>query len=69
MEVTPDAASYVLADDGPPVEIRHHGDPVTVTAAPPQTRPIAALPARPRPLQPPGREPWLRTRPDAAGRP
>jgi alpha,alpha-trehalose phosphorylase len=69
VEVTPDAASYVLADDGPPVEIRHHGDPVTVTAAPPQTRPIAALPARPRPLQPPGREPWLRTRPDAAGRP
>ena len=58
-EVTQSSASYVLADDGSPIEIRHHDDPVTVTAGRPQPRPIPPSPVRPRPAQPPGREPRL----------
>ena len=49
-------ATYALADDEP-LKILHHGQPVTLTAGTPQTRPIPAAPSRPRPSQPPGREP------------
>ena len=53
VEVKPEAASYLLDGDGPPLEIMHHGEPVTVTAGQPVSRPIPAivsprhLPSRP----------------------
>ena len=56
VEVTQKAARYVLAD-GEPLEILHHGSTVKLLADKPQSQAIAALPARPRPSQPPGREP------------
>ena len=56
VEVTHANARYALAD-GNPLQISHHGHPVTLTAKNPQTRPIPAAPSRPRPSQPPGREP------------
>ena len=42
---------------GKPLEILHHGETVHLSAGKPQVRPIPAAPARPRPRQPPGREP------------
>ncbi len=60
VSVLPAEASYVLDDPGPPLEIEHHGRPVSVTHEQPQFRPIPDLPARPRPAQPPGREPQRR---------
>ena len=60
VKVLPAEASYVLDDDGPALEIEHHGQPVSVTHDAPQSRPIPDLPARPRPAQPPGREPQRR---------
>jgi alpha,alpha-trehalose phosphorylase len=56
-----DSASYALAD-GPTLDIRHHGQLITLAAGTPQTRPIPSQPALPRPKQPPGREPGRRTR-------
>jgi alpha,alpha-trehalose phosphorylase len=56
VEVTRDAARYVLAD-GEPMKILHHGEEVNLVAGKPQVRPVPAAPARPRPGQPPGREP------------
>jgi alpha,alpha-trehalose phosphorylase len=56
VEVTPAEARYSLAD-GEPLEIRHHGAKVTVSVGKPQVRPVPVAPARPRPSQPPGREP------------
>ncbi len=56
VEVTPAEARYSLAD-GEPLEILHHGGKVTVSAGKPQARPVPVAPARPRPSQPPGREP------------
>jgi hypothetical protein len=55
-QVTHPEATYTLADSDP-LEILHHGQPVNVSAGKPQTRPIPAAPSRPRPSQPPGREP------------
>jgi trehalose/maltose hydrolase-like predicted phosphorylase len=49
-------ARYVLAD-GDPLDIVHHGQPVSLSAAKPQIRPIPPASPRPRPSQPPGREP------------
>jgi alpha,alpha-trehalose phosphorylase len=57
-EVTPGSASYVLADDGSPIEITHHGEAVTVTTKP-QSFIIGPPPA--------GREPRAAGRP--GGRP
>ena len=59
VEVNHASARYLL-EDGEPLEIGHHGDPVKLTAGVPQERPIAAIPVRPRPRQPPGREPAAR---------
>jgi alpha,alpha-trehalose phosphorylase len=56
VEVTHEAARYVLAD-GDPLEIVHHGTMLTLSADKPQSHAIPAAPARPRPSQPPGREP------------
>jgi alpha,alpha-trehalose phosphorylase len=56
VEVTHAEASYTLAD-GDPLTIMHHGQTVSLRAGKPQAMPIPAAPARPRPSQPPGREP------------
>ena len=56
VEVTHAEARYSLAD-GDPLEILHHGEPVSLPAGKPQARPIPAAPPRPRPSQPPKREP------------
>ncbi len=56
VEVTHPEARYALAD-GDPLEILHHGEKVSLSSGKPQVRPILAVPSRPRPSQPPGREP------------
>jgi alpha,alpha-trehalose phosphorylase len=56
VEVTGQTASYELAE-GEPLRIMHHGGKVQLQAGKPQVRPVPAAPARPRPSQPPGREP------------
>jgi len=56
VEITHAAATYTLAD-GDPLDIMHYGQPVSLAAGKPQGRPIPAAPSRPRPSQPPGREP------------
>ncbi|HEY5352429.1 MAG TPA: glycosyl hydrolase family 65 protein [Streptosporangiaceae bacterium] len=68
VEVIPGRVTYLLDGDGPPLEITHYGAPVTVTAGQPETRDILPLPARPRPSQPPGREPAGRSNAEPAGR-
>ncbi|MGO9220342.1 MAG: glycosyl hydrolase family 65 protein, partial [Streptosporangiaceae bacterium] len=57
VEVMPGNATYILDGEGPPLEITHYGTPVTVAPGQPETRDTPALPVRPRPSQPPGREP------------
>ena len=56
VEVTHETATYSVTD-GHPLEILHYGEKVHVSAEKPQTRPLQAVPARPRPSQPRGREP------------
>jgi alpha,alpha-trehalose phosphorylase len=52
-------ARYELLD-GAALELTHHGEPLTLTApGVTETRTIPPAPARPRPDQPPGREPPL----------
>ena len=60
VQVGKNQATYRLPEGSGPLDIRHHGTPVTVRAGHPQTMPIPPLPARPRPGQPPGREPVKR---------
>jgi alpha,alpha-trehalose phosphorylase len=60
-EVTHTDATYSLGD-GDPLEILHYDEKVRLSAGNPEVRPIQATPARPRPSQPPGREP-VRRRP------
>jgi alpha,alpha-trehalose phosphorylase len=57
VEVGPASVTYIIDDDGPPLQITHHGEPVSVAPGQPETRDIPALPDRPRPVQPPGRAP------------
>ncbi|MGN6172865.1 MAG: glycoside hydrolase family 65 protein [Streptosporangiaceae bacterium] len=59
VEVNHSSARYLL-EDGEPLEIAHHGEPVKLLAGKPQDRPISSIPPRPRPAQPPGREPAAR---------
>jgi alpha,alpha-trehalose phosphorylase len=56
VEVTHQRARYQLAE-GAPLHITHHGKKLTLEAGHPQDRSIPRAPARPRPTQPPGREP------------
>jgi alpha,alpha-trehalose phosphorylase len=56
VEVTRTSATYTLVH-GDPLEISHHGDPLTVSTDKPQVGTIQPVPVRPRPSQPPGREP------------
>jgi alpha,alpha-trehalose phosphorylase len=59
VEVTHGKARYVLTE-GEPLEIVHHGEPLTVSPGEPQERPIPAPQVSPRPRQPRGREPARR---------
>ncbi len=69
--ITDSTASYVLAE-GEPLEILHHGKPITVSVAQPLVRPVPPVTSHPSPAQPPGRAPAPRllrdTRPKAATR-
>jgi alpha,alpha-trehalose phosphorylase len=56
---TPTSATYALLA-GPPLQLTHHGEPLTVTPEAPVIRPVPPAPVRPRPSQPPGREPVRR---------
>ena len=56
VEVTHAEARYVL-DDGEPLMVMHHGVHLNLRPDKPEVRPISAAPVRPRPTQPPGREP------------
>jgi alpha,alpha-trehalose phosphorylase len=60
VEVQPDRATYSL-QHGAPLEITHHGEPVTLSVGQPLTRPIARILAREAPPQPRGRAPRRRT--------
>ena len=62
VEVSAAAATYTLLD-GTPMQIVHHGQPLTVRPGGPVPRPIPPAPARPEPTQPPGREPARRRPP------
>ena len=57
VEVMPGNATYIVDGEGPPLEITHYGSPVAVAPGKPEKRDIPVLPTRPRPSQPPGREP------------
>ncbi|MGH3123728.1 MAG: glycosyl hydrolase family 65 protein, partial [Streptosporangiaceae bacterium] len=57
VEVVPASVTYIIDGDGPPLQITHHGTPLSVTPGQPETRDIPALPARPQPSQPMGRAP------------
>ncbi len=59
VEVASAEASYESAD-GEPLRILHHGEEVELLPGKPRTCAIPAAPARPRPSQPPGREPARR---------
>jgi alpha,alpha-trehalose phosphorylase len=56
VEVTQVGARYLLAD-GAPLKISHHGRELTLEAGKAQEHRIAPVRMRPRPRQPPGREP------------
>jgi alpha,alpha-trehalose phosphorylase len=59
VEVNHGSARYLL-EDGGTLEIMHHGERVRLAAGKAQEQPIAAISPRPRPKQPPGREPASR---------
>ena len=61
-------ATYTLLD-GAPLEIRHNGNPVTISRDGPRTVANAPLPARPAPTQPPGRPPLNRCLEAGSSRP
>ena len=65
VEVTDAVARYVLAN-GEPLVILHHGQEVNLSVGKPQVHPVPAAPSRPRPAQPPGREPVHRRVSEAA---
>jgi alpha,alpha-trehalose phosphorylase len=59
---TPGEAVYELKE-GEPLTFRHYGEPALATADAPVKLPIPPVAARPRPRQPPGREPARRIPP------
>ncbi|MBV8716549.1 MAG: glycoside hydrolase family 65 protein [Chloroflexi bacterium] len=61
--VTHANATYALLD-GSPVRLSHHGEPFELRMHHPETRTIPPPPRRPRPHQPPGREPFHRQQRD-----
>jgi alpha,alpha-trehalose phosphorylase len=60
VEVTHGQAAYTLLD-GDPIELRHHGELFTLSSGKPAVHPVQEIPLRPRPQQPPGREPVRRS--------
>jgi alpha,alpha-trehalose phosphorylase len=62
VEIRHQQATYALLE-GPPLEITHHGDRVTVTTDEPLVLPIPNPPERDAPSQPPGRAPSRRRPP------
>jgi alpha,alpha-trehalose phosphorylase len=56
VEIGRTAATYTL-QNGDPLKIHHHGEPVTVDTDKPQTLDIPPLTPRPAPDQPPHRRP------------
>lgn len=61
VEVTAEQARYTLLD-GEPLELLHHGEPLTVTARSPLAREVPPPPRRDAPSQPKGREPGAKPR-------
>ncbi len=61
VEVERSHATYSLRE-GPPLDLVHHGEAITVAADKPVQRPIHHLPPRPAPRQPAGRAPARRRR-------
>jgi alpha,alpha-trehalose phosphorylase len=61
VEVKHKEATYSLRA-GEPLDVRHYGEQVSVSAEEPQKRPIPRLPAREAPDQPNGRAPVRRQR-------
>ncbi|MET9295527.1 glycosyl hydrolase family 65 protein [Streptomyces sp. NPDC003077] len=59
VEIRDATATYTL-QEGAPLEIRHYGEPFTVSAKEPSTRPVPEPVTRPEPSQPPGRRPARR---------
>jgi alpha,alpha-trehalose phosphorylase len=59
VEITDSQTAYTLVE-GEPLDIRHCGQPLTVSGKSPQTRPTPAVITRPAPEQPPGRVPRRR---------
>jgi alpha,alpha-trehalose phosphorylase len=59
VEVNAHDARYELLQ-GEPLELLHHGEPLTVTTDEPQEAPVPPLPRRPPPPQPPTRVPPCR---------
>jgi alpha,alpha-trehalose phosphorylase len=57
--ITGEEACYELVE-GKPIQIAHHGERI-VLASKPVRRGIPPAPSRPRPKQPPGREPARRS--------
>jgi alpha,alpha-trehalose phosphorylase len=58
VEVNAEHATYELLD-GEPLELTHHGEPVTVSSDEPLSCPIPPPPSRPAPHSPAGRAPGL----------
>ena len=56
VEVTPGEVRYTMAE-GDPLEVTHHGEPVTIATDSPITMQIPSPPERGAPAQPPGRAP------------
>ncbi|HET7016549.1 MAG TPA: glycosyl hydrolase family 65 protein [Streptosporangiaceae bacterium] len=67
VQVTRGSARYELTG-GDPLTFSHYGETVKLEPGQPEERPITPVKTRPRPAQPPGREP-IRRRPTAAGSP
>lgn len=59
---TRESASYALLS-GSRLQLRHHGQPFTLTPKAPVSLAIPPAPQRPPPTQPPGREPMRRGQP------
>jgi alpha,alpha-trehalose phosphorylase len=59
VEIDRDSATYTLVT-GSDVHTEHHGEPITISADSPVTRPIPPAPQHPTPEQPPGRAPGRR---------
>ncbi|MEW2286063.1 glycosyl hydrolase family 65 protein [Streptomyces sp. NPDC047841] len=56
VDIGADKVTYALLD-GPPLTLRHHGEPLTVSTDGPAVRAVPPAPRRPTPRQPPHRGP------------